>query len=164
MSKPQSGKGRKCLVAVRIRGVIDASRDVRTTLQMLNMKRNYHAILIDNRPSYLGMLKEIQNYVTWGEPTKETVQMLIEKRGRLMGDKPITEGFVEKLGFKSLNELAEAVYNCSVSYNKLPGIKPFFRLHPPSKGFKGKVKKSYQAGGEAGYRGEAINNLIQRMI
>lgn len=152
------------MLAVRVRGVISASKDVRATLKMLNMKRNNHAVLIDDRPAYLGMLKEVQNYVTWGEPTKETVRMLIEKRGRLVGDKRISEDYVKKLGYKSLDELVEAVYNCSVSYGKLPGVKPYFRLHPPSKGFKGKVKKSYQAGGEAGYRGEAINELIQRMI
>jgi len=152
------------LLAVRVRGVISASKDVRATLKMLNMKRNNHAVLIDDRPAYLGMLKEVQNYVTWGEPTKETVRMLIEKRGRLVGDKRISEDYVKKLGYKSLDELVEAVYNCSVSYGKLPGVKPYFRLHPPSKGFKGKVKKSYQAGGEAGYRGEAINELVQRMI
>jgi len=152
------------LLAVRVRGVISASKDVRATLKMLNMKRNNHAVLIDDRPAYLGMLKEVQNYVTWGEPTKETVRMLIEKRGRLVGDKRISEDYIKKLGYKSLDELVEAVYNCSVSYGKLPGVKPYFRLHPPSKGFKGKVKKSYQAGGEAGYRGEAINELVQRMI
>ncbi len=152
------------MLAVRVRGVISASKDVRATLKMLNMKRNNHAVLIDDRPAYLGMLKEVQNYVTWGEPTKETVRMLIEKRGRLVGDKRISEDYIKKLGYKSLDELVEAVYNCSVSYGKLPGVKPYFRLHPPSKGFKGKVKKSYQTGGEAGYRGEAINELVQRMI
>jgi len=46
----------------------------------------------------------------------------------------------------------------------LPGVKPVFRLHPPRKGFKGSIKKSYRAGGEAGYRGEAINDLIRRMV
>jgi large subunit ribosomal protein L30 len=37
-------------------------------------------------------------------------------------------------------------------------------LHPPTKGFKGKIKKSYSAGGELGYRGEKINELIKRMV
>jgi len=38
-----------------------------------------------------------------------------------------------------------------------------FRLHPPKKGFKGKVKRGYTAGGVTGYRGEAINDLIKKM-
>jgi len=39
-----------------------------------------------------------------------------------------------------------------------------FRLRPPKKGFKGKVKRSFAAGGEAGYRGEEINELLKRMV
>jgi len=46
----------------------------------------------------------------------------------------------------------------------LPGIKPVFRLHPPSKGFKGKVKRSYTTGGVTGYRGENTNNLTKNDI
>jgi len=46
----------------------------------------------------------------------------------------------------------------------IPGLKPYFRLHPPKGGFKGSVKKPYNAGGELGYRGSAINDLIMRMI
>jgi len=38
-----------------------------------------------------------------------------------------------------------------------------FRLNPPKKGYKS-IKKSYKEGGALGYRGEKINNLIQRMI
>ena len=52
---------RKCIIAVRIRGVISAPREVRETLHMLNLKRNNYAVLIDNRPSFLGMLKTAQN-------------------------------------------------------------------------------------------------------
>jgi len=155
---------KKCIAVVRIRGVIGASREIKDTLKMLNLKRNYHAVLIDNRPSYLGMLNKVQNYVTWGEPSEEIVALMIKKRGRLNGDKKLTDEYVKKLGYKSLEELAKAIYEGKIDYNKLPGIKPFFRLHPPSKGFKGKVKKSFGTGGETGYRGEAINELLERMI
>ena len=37
------------------------------------------------------------------------------------------------------------------------------RLHPPVKGYEGN-KRSYQNGGALGYRGEAINDLINRML
>jgi len=33
-------------------------------------------------------------------------------------------------------------------------MQPVFKLHPPTKGFKGKIKKGYSMGGELGYRGE----------
>ena len=162
MSK-KAGK-RKCIAVVRVRGSISAQREARETLDMLRLDRTNHAVLIDNRPAFLGMLKRAQNYVTWGEASKETVALLLQKRGRLAGNKKLTDEYAEKIGYKSLGELAEAVASCKVEYWKLIGVQPVFKLHPPSKGFKGKTKKSYGAGGEAGYRGEAINELIKRMV
>jgi len=160
----EEAKKLKCLAVIKIRGTISAPREVRETLQMLNLKRNNYAVLIENNPSFLGMLKTAQNFITWGETTKDTVKMLIQKRGKLLGNKKLTEEYAQKVGYKSLNELAEAVYNCEVKYWKLPHIQPFFRLHPPTKGFKGKTKKAYRMGSEAGYRGEKINELLERMI
>ena len=68
----------------------------------------------------------------------------------------------EGAGLRVARELADAIHKTKVEFNRLPGIKPVFRLHPPSKGFKGKVKRSYTAGGVTGYRGENINNLIKK--
>jgi hypothetical protein len=51
-----------------------------------------------------------------------------------------------------------------VECNGLSRVKPVFRLRPPSKGFKGKVKRSYTSGGVTGYRGEDTNKLIKRKI
>ena len=156
-------RGRKCIAVVRVRGVSDVRSDISDTLKMLRLHKNCHATLLDDRPAYLGMLRKVQNLVTWGEVSKETIALLLRKRGRLVGDKPITDEYAQKLGYKNLDELAEAIHQLKVEFNKLPGIKPVFRLHPPRKGYKGKVKKSYKAGGVTGYRGEAINDLLRRM-
>jgi len=102
--------------------------------------------------------------VTYGEPSKETVAELIKRRGRVKGDKKLTEEYAQKSGFKSLDDLAEAVYSGRAEYWKLPNIQPFFRLHPPSKGYKGKIKRNFGSGGELGYRGEKINDLLKRMF
>jgi large subunit ribosomal protein L30 len=154
---------RKCFAVVKVRGTISAQREARETLEMLRLPKTNNAILIDNRPSYIGMLYRVQNYVTWGEVSKETVALLLKERGRLAGGKKLTDESAEKLGYKSIDALADAIASCKVEYQKLPNVQPVFKLHPPSKGFKGKTKKSYAAGGEAGYRGEAINDLIKRM-
>jgi len=138
-------------------------REARETLELLRLPKTNNAILIDNRPSYIGMLYRVQNYVTWGEVSKETVALMLKERGRLAGGKKLTDEAVEKLGYKSIDALAEAIANCKVEFQKLPNVQPIFKLHPPSKGFKGKTKKSYAAGGEAGYRGEKISELIKRM-
>jgi large subunit ribosomal protein L30 len=155
---------RKCLAVVRIRGTISGSREVRETLQMMRLTRNNYAVLVDDRASFQGMLKTARDYVTWGEVSKETVNQLIRGRGLLAGRKKITDEYSQKIGYKTIEELVDAVFSCNVEYSKLPSIQPMFRLHPPSKGFKGKIKKGYGSGGELGYRGEQINLLITRMI
>ena len=155
---------RKCLAVVRVRGVSDIFREIKETMKMLHLERNCHATLVDNRPAYLGMLKRTQSYLSWGEISKETLLLLLKKRGNLIGDKKLTDEYAQQIGHKSLDDLAEALLKGEIEYNRLPKMKPVFRLHPPSKGYKGKVKRSYVAGGVTGYQGDAINSLLKQMI
>ena len=154
----------KPYVVVKIRGIVSAQREVRETLTFLHLTHTNHAVLIDSRASYKGMLQRVNNYVTWGEPSKETVAMMLTKRAKMAGEKKLTEEHIQKAGYKSIDDLAEAIVTCKAEFQKLPNMQPVFKLHPPSKGYKGKTKKGFNAGGEAGYRGEAINALVQRMV
>ena len=157
-------KPRKCLVAVRIRGMSDISHEIKDTMTMLRLTRNCHATLLDNRPAYNGMLRKSKDYLTWGEVSQENVALLLKKRGKLVGDKELTDEYAKELDYKSLEDLAEAIFNVEVEFSSLPEVKPVFRLRPPKKGFKGKVKRSFAVGGEAGYRGDEINKLLKRMV
>ena len=157
-------KQRKCLVAVRIRGLSDISQEIKDTLVMLRLTRNCHATLLDDRPAYYGMLRKSKDCLTWGEVSQENIALLLKKRGRLVGDKKLTDDYAKALDYESLDALAEALFNVDVEFSSLPELKPVFRLRPPTKGFKGKVKKSFAAGGEAGYRGAEINKLLERMV
>jgi large subunit ribosomal protein L30 len=121
-------------------------------------------VLIDSRPAYKGMLQRVNSYITYGEPTKQTVALMLQKRGRLAGHKKLTDEYIQKAGYKSIDDLAEAIVSCKVQFQKLTDVEPRFKLHPPSKGYKGKTKQGFKAGGEAGYRGEAINDLVKRMV
>ena len=151
-------------MAVRIRGVSDISQEIKDTLSMLRLNRNCHATLLDDRPAYTGMLRKSKHCLTWGEVSQENIALLLKKRGRLVGDKKLTDEYAKELDYKSLDDLAEAIFKVDIEFSSLPEVKPVFRLRPPKKGYKGKVKKSYTAGGEAGYRGDAINDLLKRMV
>jgi large subunit ribosomal protein L30 len=50
-----------------------------------------------------------------------------------------------------------------VKYKDIPEIKPLFRLNPPKKGHR-TVKRSFVNKGSLGYRKDAINTLIERML
>jgi large subunit ribosomal protein L30 len=160
----EQSAARKCLAVIRIRGVSDINREINETMSMLRLHRNCHATLIDNRPAYLGMLQKAQNYLTWGEVTAETLKLLLTKRGRLVGNARLTDEYAQKVGKKSLEDLADALVKGEIEFQSLPDIKPVFCLHPPSKGFKGTVKRSYSSGGAAGYRGVTVNKLLEQMI
>src|SRR5665648_577251 len=75
----------KPLVVVRIRGTVSAQREARETLELLHLTHTNHAVIIDSRPAYRGMLQRINAYVTYGEPTKETIVMMLQKRALLAG-------------------------------------------------------------------------------
>ena len=153
----------KTLFVVRIRGGVDAQKTVEATLTMLRMERNNYATIIRESSSYTGMLRKAKDYLTWGEPDVETVKTLLEKRGKRVGDEKVTEESLKELGYESLDKLANAIVSGEVEFSQLNGIKPFFRMHPPKKGFKRTVKRPYNDHGELGYRGESINELIKRM-
>ena len=130
---------------------------------MLRMNRNNTATLLDDRPEYKGMLQKAKDFITWGEPSIDTIKMLLEKRGRTPGDHHITEIILKDLGYDDFKVLANALQNVSVEFHKIEGVKPFFRLRPPSKGFKRSVKRPFRSKGELGYRGGDINELAKRM-
>jgi len=155
---------RKYLAVIRVRGVNGVRREIRVTLDMLRLNRNCQATLIENKSSNVGMLRKARNQLAWGEASKETVVSLLRERGRLIGNKKLTDEYAKRVGYESLDKLAEAIHKLEVQYSGLPDIKPVFRLRPPKKGYRGKVKRSYTRAGITGYRGELINDLIRRMI
>lgn len=152
---------------IRIRGEPDQRPDVRATLEELRLRRIFTAVVYpEDMRGIDGMLRKAQNTITWGEASFDVLAELIGRRGRLVGERPITDEWVkEKLKLGSLRELAEKVANNEIEYYKLTGfgVKPFFRLHPPSGGFKRSVKRLYPQG-ELGYRGKEINELVLRMF
>jgi large subunit ribosomal protein L30 len=154
---------KKSLLVIRIRGTINVSQREKDTMKFLRVDRNNYASLIDDRPDYKGMLQRAKDWITWGEPNTETVKEMLIKRGRAPGDVKLTEDYVMELGYEGFDDLAEKLVNCEVSISEIDGLKPFFRMHPPKKGFKKSVKRPYRSKGELGYRGEAINELARRM-
>ncbi|HDI75294.1 MAG TPA: 50S ribosomal protein L30, partial [Thermoprotei archaeon] len=130
----------KRLAVIRIRGTVGVRKDIEYTLRLLRLVRKFHAVVIDDRPDYLGMLQKVKDYVTWGEIDAETLAELLRKRGRLAGNRRLTDEDVKKLGYSSIEEFAEAVIEFKAELSDIPGLKPVFRLDPPKGGFKGTIK------------------------
>ncbi|MCX8204234.1 MAG: 50S ribosomal protein L30 [Candidatus Nezhaarchaeota archaeon] len=154
----------KLIAVVRLRGRVGVLSDIKNTLKMLRLHKTNHVTLVEDTPDYKGMLSKVAGYVTYGEVDKETLALLLKKRGRLRGDKLLDDEYAKKLGFNGLDDLAAALSEGKIKLKDLPGLKPVFRLHPPSGGFKKSLKKPVGTDGELGYRGSKINELLKRML
>ena len=153
----------KTFLVIRIRGGLDTPYYIEDTLKMLRIEKNNYATLLRESPSYIGMLRKAKDYITWGELSIETLRLILEKRGKLEGDESITDKSLASLGYENIDKLTQSIYSGELDFNQLKGIKPFFRLHPPKRGFKRTVKRPFKNKGELGYRGEAIDELVRRM-
>ena len=136
---------------IRIRGPVDLKEDIKSTFAMLRLHKKMNCVILKENEVVKGMLQKVKDMATWGEIDDDILKLLIEKRGRKLGDKRLTK------------EEAESVFNKAKEKNEILDIKPVFRLTPPSKGFKKSIKQHYPKG-ELGYRGKEINKLLMRMI
>lgn len=151
------------IAAIRVRGRTGIKRDIADTLDMLKLTRINHAVLIEENPSYKGMLQKAKDYITWGEVDPEIVAQLISKRGKLSGNIRVTEDYIkENTDYSGVEELSKAVVDSGAKLED-SGIKPVFRLHPPRKGYED-IKKTFTESGSLGYRGDKIGDLIKKMI
>jgi large subunit ribosomal protein L30 len=146
---------------VRLRGEVNVRPEIKDTLQMLRIHRVNHCVIVNEDPHFRGMIQKVKDYVAWGKIDDDTLAMLLERRGRLSGNRRLTDQFLkENTSYRSFQELAAAINSGSVSLKEL-GLKPIFRLHPARKGLK-TTKKTAQQGGDMGFR-QDLADLIKRM-
>ncbi|MGQ4911403.1 MAG: 50S ribosomal protein L30 [Candidatus Thorarchaeota archaeon] len=155
----------KTVLVIRVRGQVRVRPQIEDTLDKLLLGRLHQARLLRVTPSIEGMINKAKDYITWGEPSIEVVEKLLSKRARLSGNKKLSDAYVKKnSSHSSIKALAKAIMTGKGNVSDVEGLKPVFRLTPPSKGFKGKKNLPVGMGGITGYRGEGINELALRMI
>ena len=119
-------------IVVRARSDVKVERSIKETMGMLNLTRVNHAVIIPENPQYKGMLQKAKDYITWGDADADLVEKMISERGRLVGDKPVTDADVsEATDFGSIKEFAAAIVSGDATVKDMPDMKRVFRLHPP---------------------------------
>lgn len=149
---------------VQLRGEVDMSQEVSDTLEMLNVHSVNHATFVPETDTYRGMVTKVHDYVAYGEPSVETVALLIQRRGEpLEGDADIDDSWcVANTDYMGVEELAEAIVNEETTL-KEQGLAPTLRLHPPRGGHDG-IKHPTKEGGELGkHDTESIDALLEAM-
>ena len=149
---------------VQLRGEVNMNQDVRDTLEMLNVHNVNHATFVPETETYEGMVTKVNDYVAVGEPSVETVALLVERRGEpLEGEADIDDSWVvANTDYMSVEALAEALVDEETAL-KEQGLAPTLRLHPPRGGHDG-IKHPTKEGGELGrHDSESIDALLEAM-
>lgn len=155
----------KVVLAIRVRGQVKVRPQIEDTLGKLLLGRLHQARVMKLTPSLQGMVTKVKDYITWGEIDEETAILLLTKRGRLPGNKRLTDAYVKSnSSYRTVKAFAKAIAEGNAAVTDVENLKPVFRLTPPKKGYKGKKNLPLAMGGITGYRGSEINALAQRMI
>ncbi len=153
------------IAIIRIRGRTGVNRKVNDTLDMMRLYKQNGCVIVPNNPQFLGMIQRAKDYITWGEIDKETFTILFTKRARVAANKPLTDEYLKQHLKMDAKTFIEEFFTFKKKLRDIPGLKPYFRLTPPNKGFeRGGIKKPFSMGGSLGYRKYKINELIRRMI
>lgn len=163
----------KLALVIRIRGIIGVSPKAKKVMQLFRLRQIHNCTFVRLNEATIRMLRLIEPYVTYGYPTRATVEKLIYKRGfaKLNGQRiPIADNSViqqglEKYGIAGCADLVHEIVTVGPHFKQANNMLWPFKLSAPKGGFSRKTKLlHFMEGGEAGARGEEINKLVKRML
>jgi len=164
----------KLALVIRIRGIIGVSPKAKKVMQLFRLRQLHNATFVRLNEATIRMLRLIEPYVTYGYPSRATVQKLIYKRGfaklnkqriPIADNSVIAEGLEKDTGIKCTADLVQEIITVGPNFKKANNFLWPFKLASPKGGFSRKTKLlHFMEGGEAGARGEEINALVKKMI
>lgn len=149
---------------VRLRGSVNVRPEIRETLALLNLHRVNHCTFVPETDSARGMINRVSDYVAFGEPSPDTVRLLVERRGEpAAGGGGIDDEWVSaNTRFETVDALVEALVSDETTLRDA-GLSPVLRLHPPRGGHNG-IKHAAGEGGELGRHSTGeIDDLLRAM-
>ncbi|MFT4297563.1 MAG: uL30 family ribosomal protein [Candidatus Woesearchaeota archaeon] len=72
------------VAVIRIRGGKKIDGDIKRTLAMLNLNNQHNMIILPAKSNYIGMIKKVKDYITWGVISSE-IKSSIEKSAESKG-------------------------------------------------------------------------------
>tara|TARA_Y100000310_G_scaffold138289_2_gene137234 strand:+ start:35989 stop:36465 length:477 start_codon:yes stop_codon:yes gene_type:complete len=153
------------IVIVRIKGKGGLTKQLVKTLELLRLYKKNNCVVVPNTLEFVGMLTKVKEVVTWGELDEKTCKQLLEKRGKLPGKMRLDANYLKDKCKTDFDAFTKDFMSFKKELKDIPGLKLFFKLSPPVKGFERKgVKVPYSLGGVLGYRKDKINELVLRMV
>jgi|UniRef100_A0A7S2UKZ0 large subunit ribosomal protein L7e len=163
----------KLALVIRIRGIIGVSPKAKKVMQLFRLRQIHNATFVRLNEATIRMLRLIEPYVTYGYPTRATVEKLLYKRGfgkvnkqRIpIAENSVIEGVLGKMDICCAADLVHEIITVGPNFKQANNFLWPFKLSSPVGGFSSKTKLlHFLEGGEAGARGEEINKLVKKML
>lgn len=107
------------IAIVRVRGNVKVMRVFIDTMRMLNIDKKNHCAVVEITPSIMGMIKKVKDFITWGEVSDDTLNLLEKrKKGKFYALQPPRGGYA-KQGTKMPFKLGGALGNRGDKINDL---------------------------------------------
>lgn len=163
----------KVALVIRIRGIMGVSPKAKRVMQLFRLRQIHNATFVKLNEATIRMLRLVEPYVTYGYPSRATIEALIYKRGfgklnkqRIpIAENAVIEAELGKYGICCAADLIHELVTVGPNFKQANNYLWPFKLSSPSGGFSRKTKLlHFMEGGESGNRGEEINKLVKRMI
>ena len=151
------------ILVLNIHGAINSSSGVRKAMTEMKVARRFSASVVSDDPVTVGALKLCKDYVAWTDVDKETLSMLLEKRGMVSTTKRLDAPALKALGFKDHSGMADKMMKDGTRMSAIEGLTPYFRLAPPKGGFKTTLRRQFSEKGVLGMN-PRLGEIIRRMV
>jgi 60S ribosomal protein uL30 len=163
--------GAKVAVVMRIRGIIGIHPKVGRILQLLRLRQINNVVFVKLNKATLTMLNWVEPYISYGYPSVKTVKNLVYKRGFAKVERqriPIMNNLIVdqnlgEFGIRCVEDLIHEIVTVGPHFKQANNFLWPFKVSNPKGGFSHK-KFHYNQGGDAGNRGDLINQLLARCI
>lgn len=159
----------KLLLVVRIRGLKGVSPRARTILSLFRLRQSNNAVFIRSNKATMNALRLVEPYVTYGEPTLETVRNLLYKRGfgkinnQRIGifDNTVIDAGLSKVGIQNIESLVHEIVTVGPHFKEANNFVWPFQLNHCKMSAK---RWHFVEGGDYGCRGKYINDFVATML
>jgi large subunit ribosomal protein L7e len=156
------------LLVVKIHVSVHADNQVKKALKAIGLARRYSAVLLQDTPQNAELVRIAEPFITYGPATEKTIESLVRKRGRivqkgketLLKDNVAIEDALGSQGIICLEDLVYELTHPSDHFEPARKLLRPFQLNSPLEKFK---KTAYSKGGDYGFRGEAVNSLVESL-
>ena len=161
----------KLAFVIRIRGIIGMSPKVKKILQLLRLRQLHSGVFVKLNGATIKMLRLVEPYVAYGTPNLKSVREMIYKRGygkvskkRVpIDNNAVVEEVLGKYDIICVEDLIHEIFTVGPHFKEAANFLWPVKLSSPTGGFKAKLLH-YNEGGDAGYRGEKIHELVKKML